>query len=81
MTLDGLNMYGHRITDQWVFGRGLSEEMLLTLYINVSKNDILLCEILCSNLIVLCLLFKVSKNTSSSCLVPVHIKNISPIYR
>ena len=53
----GLNVHGHRITDQWVFGRGLSEELLLTLYINVSKNNILLCEILCSNLIVLCLLF------------------------
>ena len=45
------------------------------------KNDILLCEILCSNLIVLCSLFKFSNNKSSSGLVLVHIMNISSIYR
>ena len=40
------------------------KSVALVLYINVSKNDILRCDIFCSNLIVLCLL---SKNTSSSC--------------
>ena len=55
--------------------------LFLSLYIKVSKNDVLLYEILCSNLIALCLLFKFSKNISSSCLVPVYIMNISSIYR
>ena len=40
----------------------LKSVVFLSLYIHMFQNDILLCEILCSNLIFLCLLFNFYKN-------------------
>ena len=71
-----------QIPDHWVFGRELSKSVALVfIYQWVQKSYMFLIEILCSNLIVLCLLLKFSKDTSSTCSRPVYIMNISLIYR
>ena len=74
-----LNVHGHMISGFSVDGC-LKSAVLVFIYQFV-KNYIMLCEILCSNLIFLCLLFKFSEDNSSSSLVSVHIMNIPSIYR
>ena len=54
-------------------------KLLFLIYKSVSRKKILVFEILYSNLVESCFVFNLSKFLISCSLLPVHIKNISPM--